>query len=71
MSLYERVILDKCLLEEVSESETLISISLYLAIILSMFAHLDILFELLNLPILHLILKFHFSVLAFELLYEE
>ena len=71
MSLYERVILYKCLLEEVSESKALIGVRLNLAIILSMFAHLDILLEFLNLPILHLILQFHFSVLAFELLYEE
>ena len=64
ISIHEGVILDKSLLEEISESEALVSIRLHLTVILIVFAHFNVLFELLDLPILHLILQFHFSVLA-------
>ena len=67
----ERVVLNECLLEEAPKSEAFVSVRLHLTVILSMFTHLDILLELLNLAILHLILKLHFSVLALELLYQE
>ena len=71
MSLNKRVILDQCLLEQIPKSKALIGVRLHLAVVLSMFAHLDILLELLDLPILHLILQLHLSVLALELLHEE
>ena len=36
-----------------------------------MLAHLNVLLEVLNLPLFHLVLKLHFSILPFQLLHQK
>ena len=69
--LQECTVLYKCLLEDASQSHALLHVGLHLVIILTRLTHLYILFQLVNLPIFHLALKFKLAVLSLKLLYEE
>ena len=67
----EHIVLNECLLEKTAQSETLVSVVLYLVGGLFVLAHLYILLELFNLSVLHLRLQLNFSVLALQLLHKE
>jgi hypothetical protein len=65
------VVLEKSLLKLTSQTDALVSVGLDFIFVLAVLAHLDVLFELFNLPILHLPLEFDLSVLPLELLDKE
>lgn len=56
------------LLKKSSEAEALLSIGLNLIVRLLVSAHLDVLFQLLNVPIFDLTFELHLSILTLELL---
>ena len=62
------IVLNKSLLKHGPEPQALVRVRLHLTLVLSMLCKLDILLELLDLSLLHLILQFHLAVLALQLL---
>ena len=69
--LSESIILDEGLLEKAAQAHALFSVRLHLVVVFTVLAHLDVLLELFDLTILHLILKLHLAVLPLKLLNKE
>ena len=69
--LHESLVLNEGLLQVTSQTHALLSIGLYLVVILTGLTHLDVLFKLFNLAILHRALKFELAILALQLLDQE
>ena len=63
--------LHECLLEQTSESDALVRISLHLVLTFLMPAHFDVFLQLFDLLVLHLAVQFDFLILSFKLLDEE
>ena len=68
LALVKRIILDECLLKKAAKAHALLSVCLHLVIVLTMLAHFDVLLEVFDLSLFHLVLKLHLSILPFQLL---